>query len=72
VSAIYGEVVKSAPDARDVQTLVEALNRAGNTDYTIIILPKIDHQFTRTTRLTKVMFRRFPRCRDTRQAMLVE
>jgi pimeloyl-ACP methyl ester carboxylesterase len=45
VLAIYGALDKSTPTARDIPILVAALNRAGNNDYTIIVLPKTDHQF---------------------------
>lgn len=45
VLAIYGELDKNTPTARNVPPLVAALKRGGNRDYTIIILPKTDHHF---------------------------
>jgi uncharacterized protein len=45
VLAIYGEFDQSTPTARDVAILEEALKRAGNKDYTILVLPKADHEF---------------------------
>jgi uncharacterized protein len=45
VLAIYGEYDKSTPTARDIPVLVEALKRAGNNDYTIVVLAKTGHEF---------------------------
>jgi uncharacterized protein len=45
VLAIYGELDKNTPTARNISVLVEALKRADNNDYTIMVLPKADHQF---------------------------
>ena len=45
VLAIYGELDKNTPTARNVPPLVAALKRGGNRDYTIIILPRTDHHF---------------------------
>lgn len=45
VLAIYGELDKDTPTARNVPLLVEALKRAGNSDYTVTVLPKTDHLF---------------------------
>lgn len=45
VLAMYGELDESTPTARDIPILVETLKRAGNNDYTIIVLPKTGHEF---------------------------
>ena len=43
VLSIYGECDASVPVAKSVEVYREALEEAGNTDYTIKVFPKADH-----------------------------
>lgn len=45
VLAIYGELDKSTPTKRDTRLLREALQKAGNEDFTITVLRHTDHSF---------------------------
>jgi pimeloyl-ACP methyl ester carboxylesterase len=43
VLALYGELDRNAPAPRNAATLERYLRKAGNKDFTIIILPKANH-----------------------------
>ncbi len=45
VLALYGELDKNAPAAKNAAALKQALKKAGNRDYTIITFPKANHEF---------------------------
>jgi pimeloyl-ACP methyl ester carboxylesterase len=45
VLAFYAERDTNTPTARDVPLLISALKRAANTQYTVVVMPKTDHEF---------------------------